>query len=71
MQVAIKRLQQTTTVKQFLAEYKSLRRINSINHPNLVETLAAFRYEQDNVPYFNFVFPLALGNLKRLFRGGI
>ena len=69
MKVAIKRLQGTTPVKQFLAEYESLRRINSIHHPNVVETLAAFRYEQDNIQYFNFMFPLALGNLKRLFRG--
>ena len=69
IQVAIKRLRQTTPDKQFLAEYKSLKQINTINHPNVVETLAAFGYTHDNVPYFNFVSPLAMGNLKRLFRG--
>ncbi|RSM03834.1 hypothetical protein CDV31_010300 [Fusarium ambrosium] len=35
----------------------------------MVETLAGFRYEASGEQYFNFMFPLAFGNLKKLFRG--
>ncbi|EEU36747.1 uncharacterized protein NECHADRAFT_86595 [Fusarium vanettenii 77-13-4] len=42
---------------------------NDIDHPHIVETLVAFRYEENGEQYFNFMFPLAFGNLKRLFRG--
>lgn len=54
---------------QFWAEFSSLKRLKSLNHPHVVETLSAFRSEEDGEQHFNFMFPLALGNLKRLFRG--
>lgn len=53
----------------FVSEYEALRRANELNHPNIVETLSVFKYEESGLQYFNFAFPLALGNLKRLFRG--
>ncbi|KAL2673994.1 hypothetical protein Neosp_012440 [[Neocosmospora] mangrovei] len=41
----------------------------SLNHPHLIEMLSVFRYEENGAQYFNFVFPLALGDLRGLFRG--
>ncbi|KAH6898373.1 hypothetical protein B0T10DRAFT_543346 [Thelonectria olida] len=66
---AIKRLHSTTTPGRFWAEFESLKRLNSIDHPHVVETLSAFKLEEGGIQYFNFAFPLALGNLKRVFRG--
>lgn len=40
-----------------------------MNHPHIVETISVFRSEENGAQYFNFLFPLAVGNLKRLFRG--
>jgi len=70
VKVVVKRLHQSTPAKDVLAEYECLRRLNSIHHPNIVETIAAFRLETMGSRYFNFVFPLAIGDLKRLFEGG-
>lgn len=42
-----------------------------MEHPNIVQTLAAFKSETDKVYHLNFVFPRALGNLKQLFRGDL
>lgn len=55
----------------FRNEYEALHRANTMRHPNIVETLAAFKSEagQPKVYHLNFVFPRALGNLKQLFRG--
>lgn len=53
----------------FVSEYETLLRANNLDHPNIVETLSVFKYEENGLQYFNFAFPLALGNLKRLFRG--
>ncbi|KAL6399804.1 serine/threonine protein kinase [Ilyonectria robusta] len=66
---AIKRLHETISPERFWDEYESLKRLSSVNHPHLVETLSVFRSEMNGNMYFNFMFPLALGNLKRLFRG--
>ncbi|KAH6967782.1 kinase-like domain-containing protein [Ilyonectria sp. MPI-CAGE-AT-0026] len=66
---AIKRLHETISPERFWDEYESLKRLNRLNHPHLVETLSVFRSEMNGNMYFNFMFPLALGNLKRLFRG--
>lgn len=72
-QFAVKQLNDPITAKNsvFRTEYEALRRANTMNHPNIVETLAAFRSEagQPGDYYLNFVFPEALGNLKKLFRG--
>lgn len=70
--MAIKRLSTQTGPKKFFEELQSLLKVTSINHPNIVEIIGAFRYESTRTgptQTFNFVFPLALGNLKRLFRG--
>jgi len=45
-------------------------------HPNIVETMFAYIREDgtsmgEGTQCFNFVFPLALGNLKQLFRGSL
>jgi serine/threonine protein kinase len=45
-----------------------LKRLTTLDHPHLIETLSVFRSETNGIQYFNFVFPLALSNLKRLFR---
>ncbi|KAF5644454.1 serine threonine kinase [Fusarium sp. NRRL 52700] len=65
---AVKRLHESTTPEQFWAEYESLKRLKSLNHPHLIETLSVFRSEIGTTQHFNFLFPLALSNLKRLFR---
>ncbi|RKL01723.1 hypothetical protein BFJ71_g5052 [Fusarium oxysporum] len=65
---AVKRLHESTSAEQFWAEYESLKRLKSLNHPHLIETLSVFRSEMGTTQHFNFVFPLALSNLKRLFR---
>ncbi|KAG6357757.1 hypothetical protein INS49_013636 [Diaporthe citri] len=67
--LAIKRLKESTSLDVFVSEYKALWRANKLDHPNIVETLSVFQYEENGLQYFNFAFPLALGNLKRLFRG--
>lgn len=72
-QFAVKQLKSPITAEDFVfrTEYEALRRANTLKHPNIVETLAAFKSEADQpgVCHLNFVFPMALGNLKRLFRG--
>ncbi|KAF5651367.1 serine threonine kinase [Fusarium tjaetaba] len=65
---AVKRLHESTSPEQFWAEYESLKRLKSLNHPHLIEILSVFRSEKDATQHFNFLFPLALSNLKRLFR---
>ncbi|KAF5968001.1 serine/threonine protein kinase [Fusarium bulbicola] len=65
---AVKRLHESTSPEQFWAEYESLKSLKSLNHPHLVETLSVFRSEMGGTQHFNFLFPLALSNLKRLFR---
>ncbi|RKL28355.1 hypothetical protein BFJ72_g12586 [Fusarium proliferatum] len=65
---AVKRLHESTSAEQFWTEYESLKRLKSLNHPHLVETLSIFRSEMGTIQHFNFLFPLALLNLKRLFR---
>ncbi|KAF5699322.1 serine threonine kinase [Fusarium mundagurra] len=65
---AVKRLHESTSPEQFWTEYESLKRLKSLNHPHLIETLSVFRSEMGTIQHFNFVFPLALSNLKRLFR---
>ncbi|RSL58999.1 hypothetical protein CEP54_007471 [Fusarium duplospermum] len=67
---AVKRLDKHTAAAQFWAEYNSLKLIKSLNHPHMVETLSAFRCEENGYQYLNFLFPMALGNLKQLLRGG-
>ncbi|PNP79455.1 hypothetical protein FNYG_07071 [Fusarium nygamai] len=65
---AVKRLHESTSPEQFWTEYESLKRLKSLNHPHLIETLSVFRSEMGTTQHFNFLFPLALSNLKRLFR---
>ncbi|KAF1955089.1 hypothetical protein CC80DRAFT_549805 [Byssothecium circinans] len=67
--VAIKRLKQSISPAYFLREYEALQTTSRLRYGNVVETISVFRHETDGVQYFNFAFPLALGNLKRLFRG--
>ncbi|KAK2023907.1 hypothetical protein LX32DRAFT_570828 [Colletotrichum zoysiae] len=66
---AIKRLKEKTKLDDFLREYDKLTQVKSLRHPNIVDTLAVFKDESGGVQRYNFVFPLALTNLKRLFRG--
>ncbi|SCV54173.1 uncharacterized protein FFB14_13510 [Fusarium fujikuroi] len=68
---AVKRLHEYTSAEQFWAEYESLKHIKSLNHPHLIETLSVFRSEMGTTQHFNFVFPLSLSNLKRLFRDSV
>ncbi|KAF5548340.1 serine threonine kinase [Fusarium phyllophilum] len=68
---AVKRLHESTSAEQFWAEYLSLKRLKSLNHPHLIETLSVLREEIDTKQRFSFVFPLALSNLKRLFRDSV
>jgi serine/threonine protein kinase len=74
--VAIKRLKSETAVAAFLQEYKSLLKVSSPGHPNIIQTIAAEVREDTNAKHgsiqrFGFIFPLALGNLKELFRGSL
>ncbi|KAF5599972.1 serine threonine kinase [Fusarium pseudoanthophilum] len=57
--------------EEFWAEYLSLKRLKSLNHPHLIETLSVLREEDGAKQCFCFVFPLALSNLKRLFRDSV
>ena len=66
--VAVKRLKQCTEPGQFRQEYNALKKATKGHHPNIVELLNAFRYEEGmKAVYYNFSFPLATGNLKDLF----
>ncbi|RBA18502.1 serine/threonine protein kinase [Fusarium proliferatum] len=65
---AVKRLHKSTSAEQFWAEYESLKRVKRLNHPHLIETLSVFRSKMGRTQHFNFLFPLALSNLKRLFQ---
>ncbi|KAK0721384.1 hypothetical protein B0T21DRAFT_51209 [Apiosordaria backusii] len=69
VKIAIKRLDHDIAPSYFLREYKALQGITSLDHDNIVEVLCVFRTELEEHQYYNFGFPLALGNLKRLFRG--
>lgn len=66
--VAVKRLKEETTPKEFLQEYQSLRAITKGHHRNIVDFLNAFRYQEGGNIFYNFAFPLATCNLKQLFR---
>ena len=50
-------------------EFEALQNIRQVNHPNVVQVLQAFHWEEMDTQTFNFIFPLALGNLKQVFRG--
>ena len=66
--VAVKRLSQYTEPGQFRQEYNALKKATKGHHRNIVELLNAFRYEDGTqAVYYNFSFPLAIGNLKELF----
>ncbi|GAW14085.1 hypothetical protein ANO14919_034770 [Xylariales sp. No.14919] len=67
--LAIKRLHKTASLKKFRAELHSLQSMNTLRHPNIATTLSVFKHEENADQYLNFAFPLARGNLKRLFRG--
>lgn len=67
--IAIKCLKTTTSFSQFKAEFLALCRTEFINHPNIVSYLGCFRKEESGLQALYFMFPQALGNLKRLFRG--
>lgn len=69
VQFAIKRLKEKTKLDDFLREYDKLAQVKSLRHPNIVDTLAVFKDVSEKVQRYNFVFPLALSNLKRAFRG--
>ena len=66
--VAVKRLSEHTEPGQFRQEYDALKKATKDRHRNIVELLNAFRYEEGmEAVYYNFSFPLAIGNLKELF----
>lgn len=67
--IAIKRLKTATSFSQFKTEFLALCRTESTKHPNIVSYLGAFKKEESEVQVFHFMFPRALGNLKRLLRG--
>ena len=68
LKVAVKRLSRHTTPGQFLQEYDALKAATRAHHPNIVELLNAFRFEDGGkLVHYNFSFPLAIGNLKELF----
>jgi serine/threonine protein kinase len=74
--VAIKKLKARTPADHFLQEYKSLLKITEPGHPSIVQTIMAYIGEEEmgaegSIQSFNFVFPLALGNLKELLRGSL
>ncbi|KAK1464241.1 serine/threonine protein kinase [Colletotrichum melonis] len=66
---AIKQLKSSTSPNDFLREYNALKYAQSLDHPNIVELLSVFKDESGGEQHFNFAFPLALGNLKRMFLG--
>ena len=55
----------------FLQEYNNLLDTSELYHPNIVQILQAFRYEENLTQFYNLLFPLAGGNLKQLFRGSL
>ncbi|KAF1846869.1 kinase-like protein [Cucurbitaria berberidis CBS 394.84] len=63
--VAVKRLSPKATKKQFVAEYEAFCKTQPFQHPNIVQLLGACTTGR----IMNFLFPLALGNLKYLLRG--
>ena len=68
-QLACKRLHHSTTPSQFYREYQNLQSANRLHHPNIVHMIAAFRFEENRIQYYNFLFPMAIGTLKQLFLG--
>jgi serine/threonine protein kinase len=69
--MAIKRLSKQTTADQFFREYEMLKSVNRGRHTNIVQILKAFSDIEDDTISYNFLFPLALGNLKQLFNNEI
>jgi serine/threonine protein kinase len=74
--VAVKRLNSETAPAAFLQEYKSLLKVSSPGHPNIIQTISAeVREDATNkhgiIQRFGFIFPLALGNFKELLRGSL
>ncbi len=55
----------------FIREYKNLRTANRYHHPNIVQLLAAFHFQEKNTQRYNFIFPLAIGTLRHLIKGRI
>jgi serine/threonine protein kinase len=65
--MAIKRLSKDTTAEHFFREYEILKSVREGCHTNIVQIIKAFSDLEDDEITYNFVFPLALGNLKQLF----
>ncbi|EME39022.1 hypothetical protein DOTSEDRAFT_39202 [Dothistroma septosporum NZE10] len=66
--VAAKVLKSQTSAAHFHKELQTLKDVTVTNHQNVVQILDAFRWEQDGLQRFAFAFPLAICNLKQLFR---
>ena len=70
--VAVKRLLRGTKPSEFLQEYAALKSVAESRHRNIIQFLSAFRYQDiDGAVYYNFSFPLAVGNLKQLFASSL
>lgn len=71
VKLAVKKLESDTPVEQFLLEYEALEMTRTSGHPNIIQVLQAFLLEEGGTQTFNFLFPLAAGNLKQLLRGSL
>lgn len=67
-------MKKNTPPIQFEEEYQNLNAVSHVRHPNIVTFLGAFLYEEyegGNTISGNFLFPMAIGNLKQLLSGSI
>ncbi|RAO73074.1 uncharacterized protein BHQ10_009086 [Talaromyces amestolkiae] len=69
--LAVKQLKKEISSKRFDEEYQSLYAVSRVHHPNIVTFLGGFLYGDDNTVSRNFLFPMAIGDMKQFICGSI
>lgn len=67
----MKQLKKEISSKRFDEEYQSLYAVSRVHHPNIVTFLGGFLYGDDNTVSRNFLFPMAIGDMKQFICGSI
>lgn len=67
----MKQLKKEISSNQFDEEYQSLYAVSRVPHPNIVTFLGGFLYRDDNTVSRNFLFPMAIGDMKQVLCGSI
>lgn len=67
----MKRLNREASSSQFDNECSRLGNVSRLRHPNIVQFLGVFLYQEDNALTGNLLFPMAIGDLEQVFKGSI